>query len=122
MNEQQLNRVRKICFEFPGTSERLSHGTPTFFTPKKSFARFVDNHHGDGRTAVWVPAPPGFQPLIIESDPEIYFKPPYVGPSGWIGIRLDLVSDEDLIFHIRTAWFQVAPKKLVASFEQENRS
>lgn len=64
---------------------------------------------------MWLPAPAGFQQLIIESDPDIFFKPPYVGPSGWIGIRLDLVGDEDLIFHIRTAWF-------LATFDREDQS
>ena len=57
----QLQRVRLICSSIPGTVEKISHGEPTFFTPKRVFAMFADNHHGDGHVAVWVPAAPGVQ-------------------------------------------------------------
>jgi hypothetical protein len=114
MSEKQLARVRQICLALPETSERLSHGEPTFFLYKKVFAMFANNHHNDGHIAVWVPAPSGFQSALIEAQPEIYFKPPYVGGRGWIGIELDRISDEDLRFHIQTAWELVAPKRLLS--------
>ena len=113
MAEQHLQRVRKYCFDFPETSERLSHGEPTFFVRKKVFVMFANNHHNDGHIAVWLPAPPGVQAMLIESDPEIFFKPPYVGARGWIGIELDNISDEDLEFYIHQGWRLVAPKKLL---------
>jgi hypothetical protein len=113
MSEKQLERVRQVCLALPETSERLSHGEPTFFLHKKVFAMFADNHHNDGHIAVWLPAPAGFQSALIEAQPEIYFKPPYVGGRGWIGIELDRISDEDLRFHIQTAWELVAPKRLL---------
>ena len=75
---------------------------------------FANNHHNDGRIAVWLPAPPGFQEMLIQAAPEKYFRPPYVGVRGWIGIELDNVGDEDLAFHIRDGWRLVAPKKLQA--------
>lgn len=85
-----LDRVREICMALPGAYEKLSHGTPCFFIEKKrQFCSFVDNHHGDGRLALWLPAKPGIQEMLIAEDPEVYFRPPYVGPSGWIGVRLD---------------------------------
>jgi hypothetical protein len=112
MNEKQLQRVRRICAALPGTIERLSHGEPTFFAVKRVFAMFANNHHNDGRIAVWLPAAPGLQATLIESSPETYFRPPYVGGRGWIGILLENISDEDLAFHIRDGWRLVAPKTL----------
>jgi len=85
-----LARVRKLCLSFPDVNERLSHGSPTFFVrDKRTFASFVDNHHGDGRLAVWCAAPPDAQAMLVDSDPEVFFVPPYVGVQGWIGVRLD---------------------------------
>jgi hypothetical protein len=69
----------------------------------------------DGRVAVWLPVPPGFQETLIASAPAVYFRPPYVGHRGWVGIDLDLVSDEDLAFHVRTAWELIAPKRLLTN-------
>ncbi len=118
VSQTQLERVRRICFSLPETVEKLSHGEPTFFVRKRVFTMFANNHHNDGRIAVWVPAPAGVQEMLIESSPEIYFKPPYVGVRGWIGIELARISDEDLTFHIRDGWGLVAPKKLQAQVAQ----
>ena len=114
MSEKHLERVRRICATLPETTERLSHGEPTFFVRKRVFAMFANNHHNDGRIGVWLPAPPGLQGMLIQAAPEKYFRPPYVGVRGWIGIELDNVGDEDLAFHIRDGWRLVAPKKLQA--------
>jgi len=102
----QLARVRRICAKMPSVFEKPSHGAPTFFVRKDKgvFTVFSSNHHDDGRLAVWVPAPQGLQHALIEDDPETYFKPPYVGSSGWIGIELNRVRDEALEIHIRQAW------------------
>ena len=117
MSEDQLERVRGISLAMPEATERLSHGEPTFFVDKRVFAMFANNHHNDGHIAVWVPAPEGMQASLIESAPEIYFKPPYVGPRGWVGIELNRISDEDLSFHIQTAWELVAPRRLPSRLE-----
>lgn len=114
MVDQQLARVREICLTLPETSERLSHGEPTFFVHKKVFVMFADNHHGDGRVAVWLPVLPGLQATLIEQSPNVYFRPPYVGYRGWIGIELAHVSDDDLRYYIQTAWELIAPKRLLA--------
>jgi hypothetical protein len=71
---------------------------------------FANNHHDDGHIAVWIPAPPGVQAMLIETSPETFFRPPYVGVRGWIGIELDRISDEDLAAHIREARGLVGPK------------
>lgn len=112
MSNDQLERVRHLCLALPETMERLSHGEPTFFVRNKVFVMFANNHHNDGRIAVWLPVPPGFQEGLIESSPDIYFRPPYVGTRGWVGIELDRVSDADLEASIHTAWELIAPKRL----------
>ena len=96
----------------PECEERLSHGEPTFFVRKKVFAMFANNHHHDGRIAVWLPAGPGLQAMMIHDAPEIFFKPPYVGVRGWIGVQLTPIGDDELTTLIRNAWHLVAPRTL----------
>lgn len=90
-----LNRLRQLCLALPDAWEKTSHGEPTFWIGRKMFASFADagNHHGAGRHAVWCKATHATQDLLLARDPERYFRPPYVGPSGWIGIYLDGDSD-----------------------------
>ena len=108
----QLARVRRIVAKLPDVSEKLSHGMPSFFVAKDKgvFAAFSDNHHQDGRLAVWLPVREGLQSLLIEDAPGTYFKPPYVGPSGWVGILLDEIRDDELQIHLRQAWELIARK------------
>jgi hypothetical protein len=106
----QLARVRHICASFPGALEKTSHGAPTFFTPKRVFVMFADKHHGDGHLAVWVPTAPGVQAALIEEAPGIYFRPPYVGVAGWVGVELSRVDDPQLGALIREAFRIVDPK------------
>jgi hypothetical protein len=119
MRKDHLNRVRRICLALPETWEKLSHGAPTFFAGKKVFAVFANDHHSDGRIAVWCPAPLGIQAMLVEAEPEKFFKPPYVGVRGWVGIHLDSVSDDELSSHLRQAWRMIAPKKSQAALEEK---
>lgn len=105
-----MGRVRRICGAIPESSEKLSHGEPTFFVRKKVFAMFSNNHHKDGHVAVLLPAPPGYQEMLIHTAPTTYYKPPYVGVRGWIGIDLDRIGDEELTAHIHEAWQLIASK------------
>ena len=114
MSKKQLERVRRICFTLPETTERLSHGEPTFFVKGKVYVMFANNHHNDGHIAVWLPVPSGLQATLIETAPETFFKPPYVGVRGWVGIELNEISEADLTYHIQVAWELIAPKRLVA--------
>lgn len=85
-----MARVRAACLALPETSERLSHGAPTFFFREKhAFVMYMDNHHDDSRLAIWCAAPEGAQEAMVESAPESYFVPPYVGGRGWLGVCLD---------------------------------
>jgi hypothetical protein len=111
-SEEQVRRVRRICAAMPGTTERLSHGEPTFFVHKKVFAMFANNHHNDGHIAVWIPLAPGLQPVLIGSAPEKFYRPPYVGVRGWVGVELEQVGDEELAYLVRQAWQMTAPKNL----------
>jgi hypothetical protein len=113
--EDRLRRVRRLCAALPGTTEKLSHGEPTFFVAKKVYAMFANNHHNDGHVAIWIPAPPGLQATLIKTEPKKFFRPPYVGVSGWVGIELEEVGDEELAFHICEAWRLIAPQKLQTS-------
>ncbi|MBL8763634.1 MAG: MmcQ/YjbR family DNA-binding protein [Phycisphaerae bacterium] len=119
--ERHLGRVRGICLALPGASERLSHGEPTFFTGKRVFAMFSNNHHGDGRLAVIVPAELGMQDLLIDRHPRRYFYPAYVGSAGWVGVELSRVGDAELARVIRAAWRLVAPKRAVKAWNDGPR-
>ena len=111
-----LDRVRRLCLALPEAKERLSHGEPTFFVRNKVFVMFAEDHHSDGHLAVWLPVSPGLQEALIESDPETYFRPPYVGHRGWIGIELDRIGDDELGAFIEEAWERVSPQRLVGEY------
>ncbi|MEA2271209.1 MAG: hypothetical protein QOC64_3819 [Solirubrobacteraceae bacterium] len=110
-----LDRVREICLGLPETTERPSHGAPSFFVrDKRCFVMFHDDHHGDGRLALWCAAPEGMQHALVEAAPADYFVPAYVGHRGWLGVRLDRDLGWDQIAGvIEDAWLTVAPKRLV---------
>jgi hypothetical protein len=113
--ERILGRLRKLCLALPETTERLSHGAPTFFVrEKKAFLMVLTNHHGDARFAIWCAAPEGMQQTLVEAAPERFFVPPYVGHRGWLGMRLDRGLDwEELAGVAEDAYAEVAPVKLV---------
>jgi hypothetical protein len=118
--EVVLARIRELCLAFPETTERPSHGQPTFFVRgKKSFLMVLDDHHGDGRFALWCAAGPGVQELLVGADPERFFRPPYVGHRGWLGLRLDRGLDwEEVTGIAEDAYAEVAPAALVEKFQR----
>jgi len=110
-----LTRLRKLALALPETSERLSHGAPTFFVrEKRPFVMVLTDHHGDGRFAIWCAAPQGLQSMLVEADPERFFVPPYVGHRGWLGMRLDRSLDwNELAWIVEDAYAEIAPPKLM---------
>jgi hypothetical protein len=114
-----LRKVRGICEALPEVQERPSHGAPTFFfRGKKSFVMFHDDHHGDGRLAIWCRAAPGVQAQLVDEEPDRFFVPPYVGPSGWVGVRLDWDVDwAEIASIVRDAFVLVAPAKVVDALD-----
>ncbi len=91
MADDPLPKLRRIALALPGAWEKVSHGEPTFWVGKRMFASYANaaNHHGAGRNAVWCKADHLTQTLLLAKAPALYFSPPYVGPTGWIGIYLD---------------------------------
>jgi hypothetical protein len=102
----------------PEVSERLSHGEPTWFVRgKKTFVMFADHHHDD-RLGFWCAAPPGVQEALVGAEPRKFFRPPYVGHRGWLGVYLDVRVDWTEIAEIvADAYRVVAPKRLVAELD-----
>jgi hypothetical protein len=112
-------RLRAICLALPEVSERVSHGEPSFFVrDQKQFVSVDDHHHGADRLACWCAAPPGAQEELIAADPQTYFRPPYVGHRGWVGMRLDLEPDWGEVAEVvRDAYRQIAPARLQAQLD-----
>ena len=115
----QCARVRAICLSLPETTEKIAWGAPTFPVKDRMFAMFVENHHNDGRIALWCAAPRGAKDVLAGSEPDRFFVPPYVGTKGWIGLHLQANSDEEVRLHVRRAYRMVAPKRLQAGVEEE---
>jgi hypothetical protein len=115
-DERLVERLRQICLALPDAVEKLSHGEPTWFAGKgKVFAMLDDHHHGAAHLSVWLPQPPGGQAALIDADPARFFRPPYVGPSGWVGVVLDTRPDWDMVASlVRDAFAHVATAKLRA--------
>jgi predicted DNA-binding protein (MmcQ/YjbR family) len=112
--DELLERVRAISMALPEATEKLSWDThPTFRVRDKIFAMFMVNHHGSGHVGCWCKAEPGVQAALVGSDPARYFVPPYVGPSGWIGVRMDDGLDwDEFAEHVEESYRLVAPKRL----------
>lgn len=113
----QLARVERICLALPDATCKQAWGHPTFRVRDKMFAMYMEDHHGDGRIALWVNAPRGAQDVLVGSEPGRYFKPPYMGPRGWVGLHLAEFSDEELARFARDAYCMVAGKKRIARLE-----
>lgn len=117
--QKKLERLRRICMSFPEVSERLSHGEVTWFIRgKRVLAMMDDHHHGADHFAVTCPAPPGVQQQLIDLEPDRFYRPAYVGPAGWIGVRLNRDVDWDEIASIiEDAYRMKAPKTLVKQLD-----
>jgi hypothetical protein len=83
------DRIRTICLNFPGTTERPSHGSPAFFVGKQFLMWWPDGHHDHHFPHLWCAAPPGAQDELVTTEPDRFFRPPYFGSRGWLGVRLD---------------------------------
>lgn len=112
MTTDQVARARRICMAMPEAWEQEAWGEPTWRVRKRMFAMFANDHHGDGRIALWCNAPVGVQQMLLRAEPEKCFVPPYVGVNGWIGIVLDRVDDAELRELVVQSYCMVAPRKL----------
>jgi hypothetical protein len=117
LSPDPLPRLRALCLALPETSEKLSHGEPTWFV-RKVFVMYANRHHSD-RVGFWCAAPPGAQEALVASAPDRYFRPPYVGHRGWLGGYLDVPVDWAEVAEIVTdAYRMIAPKRLVSLLEE----
>ncbi len=113
-------RVRSVCLSLPGAVEKTSHGAPAFFAGRQFVQLWPEGHHDHVFPHLWCAAPPGAQETFVRSDPDRYFRPPYVGGRGWVGMRLDRGVDLDEVEMLcEEAYRTVAPKKLLAQLESE---
>jgi hypothetical protein len=113
-----LDQLRAVCLALPAVVERLSHGEPTWFVQgKKTFVMYADQHH-DERVAFWCAAPFGAQELLVGAEPARFFRPPYVGHRGWLGVYLDVPLDwQEIGDLVEDAYRVVAPTRLVAELD-----
>jgi hypothetical protein len=113
-----LSRLRALCLALPEATEKISHGEPTWFV-RKVFVMFAGRHHDD-RVAFWCAALPGVQEALVSSDPQRFFRPPYVGGRGWLGVYLDVpgVDWAEVAEIVTDAYRMVAPRRLAARVEE----
>ena len=111
-------RLRAICLALPEATEKIAWGEPTWRVRGKLFAQLDDHHHGADHLAVWLPAPLGEQEAMIFTDPVRFFRPPYVGPRGWVGVRIDRAPDWTQVANlVEQAYRQVAPPSLLSALQ-----
>ncbi|MGI8519831.1 MAG: MmcQ/YjbR family DNA-binding protein [Actinomycetota bacterium] len=116
--DDPLERLRPLCLRLPETTERVSHGEPAWFVRDKKLFVTYANHHHDDRVALWCAAPEGVQEEMVAADSDQFFRPPYVGGRGWLGVYLDRSPDWDEVAEIVVnAYREVAPKRLLAEMD-----
>jgi predicted DNA-binding protein (MmcQ/YjbR family) len=118
-----IDSLRELCMALPEVTERLSHGEPTWFVRDKKVFVMLSNHHHDDRLGFWCAAPEGAQEMLVESDPVRYFRPPYVGHRGWLGVYLDVPVEWDEIADLVTdAYCLIVPAKLAGQVREQSAS
>jgi hypothetical protein len=118
MIDEPLQRLRELCLALPGATEKLSHGEPTWFVQDKKVFVMYANHHHDDVLGFWCAAPAGAQETLVEANPERFFRPPYVGHRGWLGVRLDVPTDwEEVADIVEDAYRMIATRRLVAELD-----
>ena len=118
-----LEKLRKICLGLPQATEKIAWGEPTFRCGEKGkiFVMYDDNHHNAGHVGAWCNAPDGMQASLVRSDPQRFYVPPYMGPKGWVGVRLDTDPDWGQVAAIVEEAYRVtAPKKLLALLDERS--
>src|SRR5580704_4887663 len=115
--DPRLTRLTKICLALPASTRRTQNSHAGFSVGKRTFAYFLNNHHGDGIVAVSCKALPGDNTALVRSNPDRFYLPAYIGPRGWVALRLDrgAIDWNEVRELILTSYQQVAPKHVVAS-------
>jgi hypothetical protein len=122
MARDPVTRLRRLCLALPEATERQSHGEPAWFVRDKKLFVTLSDHHHDDRVAFWCAAPEGAQEELVAADPAHFFRPPYVGGRGWLGVYLDVEVDWGEVGSlVEDAYRQVAPKSLLAKLDEAGR-
>ena len=115
-----LKKVRELCLSFPATSEKEAWGGPTFRVKDKMFVMYLDGHHGDGRIALWCKADADDRDALVAGDGQRFFVPPYVGPKGWLGVRIDRrIAWKRVSALVEQSYRLAAPRRVLAAFDAE---
>ena len=123
VKKDPLPRLRALCLALPDVTERQSHGEPAWFVRDKKLFVTYANHHHDERVAFWCAAPEGAQQELIAAEPDRFFRPPYVGVRGWLGVFLDVEVDwQEIAEMVADAYREVAPRSLVATLDERPRA
>src|SRR5215471_16761529 len=122
--DRRLIRLTKICLSLPEAERQISGHHAGFSVRKKTFAYYLDNHHGDGIIAVTGKVLPGDNEALIAAQPDRFYMPAYIGPRGWVALRLDLgtVDWDEVAELVTTSYKLVAPKRLAALLEYPRRN
>jgi hypothetical protein len=123
MPARPIIRLRKLCLALPEAHEVEAWGHPTFRVRNKIFATYSDGtaHDGNGRVSICVKAAPGDQEMMINAAPGCFFRPPYVGHKGWVGIWLDEEADwENVAEFLRDSYKLIAPKRLCVLLDADS--
>ena len=114
----KVEQLRRLCLSLPAATEKLSHGEPAWFVAGKQFANTADHHHDD-RLSVWCAAPEGAQEMLVKADRKRFFRPPYVGHRGWLGVYLDIEVDwGEMAIIVERAYRRVAPRRLLVELDR----
>ena len=109
----KIEQLRQLCLSLPEVTEKLSHGEPSWFVAGKQFVTTADHHHDD-RLSAWCAAPEGAQEMLVRANPKRFFRPPYVGHRGWLGVYLDVEVDwGEVAIFVERAYGRVAPRRLL---------
>ncbi len=123
MDPSVEDRIRSICLALPEATEKLSHGAPSFFAGKQFLMLWPSGHHDHDFPHLWCAAPAGAQEELVGTEPDRFFRPPYVGGRGWLGLRLDLDLDwGEVVALCEDAYRAVAPARLTAVLDERRRS
>jgi hypothetical protein len=116
--KKPIEHVRAICLALPEAAEVEAWGEPTFRVGGKIFAQYEDHHHGDPIIGLWLKAPEGMQRALVDAQPERFYVPKYVGPKGWVGVRMDAATDWAMVDDlVRQSYRLIAPKRLLSSLD-----
>jgi hypothetical protein len=117
--QDRLRTLTEICLALPEAKREDKASHAAFLVGKKTFAYYLNDHHGDNIISVSCKVLPGENQFLAQSDPKRFYLPAYIGSRGWIALRMDLarLNWSEVKELIRGSYLQMAPKRLVAQLK-----